>query len=138
MEIECFQLMYVKVRFRKKKKGSCTIKLTNSDRLELIEKDGIKLSPNHIHKVLRDTWRAPCSFQQNTMNELVIYLGYKDWNDFLLKHPVPPSFQSYTGQLSARAYKELEEKVCRFAEQENLNADQKPKLIQLTIQFPEQ
>lgn len=137
MEIQCFHLMYVKVLIRKKKKGSCYIKLTNFDRIELIEKDGIKISTAHIHKVLRDSWRAPCSFQQNTMNELVIYLGYKDWNDFLLKHPVPPTVQLHTGSLSARGYKQLEEKVCRLAEEQNKKPDEKPKPVQLTIQFPE-
>ena len=139
MEIQSFHLMYVKVLFRKKKKGSCHIKLTSYDRVELIKKDGIKISVNHIHKVLRDSWRAPCSFQQNTMNELVSYLGYTDWNDFLLRHPVPKTIQLYTGMLSARAYKELEEKVCRLAEKETINTNdaEKAKPVQLKIEFPE-
>ena len=84
-----YHLKLMKDSIRKKLKGDHRIKLTHYDRKELVEKHGVNISINHIHKVLCDTDKAPKGFYQLTLNELVRYIDYQDWNDFIRRNPVP-------------------------------------------------
>jgi hypothetical protein len=117
MEIQWFHLTLIKALICLKKKGSARLALTYRDRCELVTVDGVKLSESHIQKVLSNSKNAACSFNQNTMDELARYVGYKDWNDFLRKNKIPPQIHLHTGKLYGKLRNEMEELVFKYCEE---------------------
>ncbi len=87
-----YHLQLMKESIRKKMKGDHRIPLTHYDRKELVEKHGVTISVNHIHKVLSDSEKAQKGFYQHTLNELVRYIGYEDWNAFIRDNQLPEQY----------------------------------------------
>ncbi len=85
-----FRLMRLLVR--KKVKGDHRIPLTCADRVELVEEEKVDLSRDHILKVLTESDSPPQNHIQRALNEVVRLIGYKDWNEFLRKNPLPAAF----------------------------------------------
>lgn len=74
---------------RQKVKGDHRIPLTCADRRELADKQQLRISKDHLMKVLSEGDRAPRQLSQFVLDELVRYAGHEDWNDFLRQNPVP-------------------------------------------------
>jgi len=106
-----FHLLTIKVLVRIKKKGCMYSKLTHRDRVELVVIDKIGISISHIHKVLSDSDSALWSFNQDTMDKLARYVGFKDWNDFMKHYPLPDDIEPHTGMVTGKVKDKLEKKI---------------------------
>lgn len=109
MFVHPYHFQLVRCLIRKKVKGDHHIPLTCADRESLADSLNLSVSKSKMVKVLREKGHEHRSLSQHTMDQLVRYVGYSDWNDFLRKNPVPDG--KYYDLQKLKARKLLEELV---------------------------
>lgn len=122
MMVHPYHYQLMRCLIRQKVKGDHRIPLTCADRQELVDKWHLRISKNHILKVLSEGDRACCQLSQFVLNELMRCVDYEDWNDFLRQNPVPEG--QFDELQRVRAKKKVQQAVeLRMAELRSVPQD---------------
>ncbi len=101
----------MKCHIRQKIKGDHRMKLSCQDRKEYLKLCCIKGPASHLVKVLREEGRPPDGLAQFTLDQLVVGVGFENWNGFLRNNPVPEGLPDLAA--SYKAMKQIDEKVAK-------------------------
>lgn len=129
MKIHPYHFLLLKYKVNEKVKGHYLIPLCNDDCRQIGRPYAIKVSAGYLQKLLKPKCLLPERLAAHTLNELAMYVGYKNWNDFLRQNPVPPD--KFNDLLNPAAAQLLEKIVKQHMEKKLRNT------AQLEMEFPE-
>ena len=88
MEYHPFHFELARKLIRHKVKGHYWLELTVDDRLAIAQELKFKISESYCKRILNENGKTPETLDQKILDALTVYIGYKSWNDFMIKNPL--------------------------------------------------
>ncbi|MGE0637201.1 MAG: hypothetical protein AB7G44_13605 [Bacteroidia bacterium] len=127
MEYHPFHFELARKLIRHKVKGHYWMELTVDDRIVIARELKFKVSESYCKRILNENGKTPETLDQKILDALTAYIGYKHWNDFMIKNP-----------LNEKLYHHLKQPANKALLERYVNSRIKELLIvQLVIEFPE-
>lgn len=62
------------------------MELTVDDRITIAQELKFKISESYCKRILNENGKTPETLDQKILDALTAYIGYKHWNDFMIKN----------------------------------------------------
>ena len=88
MEYHPFHFELARKLIRHKVKGHYWLELTVDDRISIAQELKFKISESYCKRILNENGKTPETLDKKILDALTVYIGYKSWNDFMIKNPL--------------------------------------------------